>query len=243
MRKWRWAILFSALLLSSCDELFNEDNDLFLTEATIIEGLKEALVVGTDSATKQLSMTNGYYGNQALKILLPPEADIIVDNISLIPGGAALIEEIVLGINRSAEDAAKEVAPIFISAITDMTIMDGLSILNGSNNAATTYLESNTYDDLFGLYQPKLQISLDKKLVGTVSTNSLWSTLVGQWNGIANTFAGQFAGLEPVETQLDSYLTNRALEGLFSKIAEEELAIRTDPVARVTDLLERVFGE
>lgn len=243
MRMWRWAILFSALLLSSCDELFNEDNDLFLTEATIIEGLKEALVVGTDSASSQLSMTDGYYGNQALKILLPPEADIIVDNISLIPGGAALIEEIVLGINRSAEDAAKEVAPIFISAITDMTIMDGLSILNGSNTAATTYLKSNTYDDLFGLYQPKLQVSLDKKLVGTVSTNSLWSTLVGQWNGLANTFAGQIAGLEPVETQLDSYLTDKALEGLFSKIAEEELAIRTDPVARVTDLLERVFGE
>lgn len=239
MRKWRLAILFSALLLSSCDELFNEDNDFFLTEATIIEGLKEALVVGTDSATKQLSITDGYYGNAALKILLPPEADIIVDNISLIPGGAALIENIIKGINRSAEDAAKEVAPIFISAITDMTIMDGLSILNGSNNAATTYLQSNTYGDLFGLYQPKLQASLDKKLVGTVSTNSLWSTLVNQWNTIARLSPK----LNTVETQLDSYLTDKALEGLFSKIAEEELAIRTDPVARVTDLLERVFGK
>lgn len=237
------AILFSALLLSSCDELFNEDNDFFLSEATIVEGLKEALVVGTDSATSQLSMTNGYYGNEVLKILLPPEADIIVDNISLIPGGSALIEEIVLGINRSAEDAAKEVALIFIPAITDMSIMDGLSILNGSNNAATEYLESNTYLKLFELYQPKIQTSLDKKLVGTVSTNYLWSTLVGQWNGIANTLAGQLAGFEPVETQLDSYLTDKALDGLFLKIAEEELAIRTDPMARVTDLLEKVFGE
>lgn len=243
MRKWRWAILFSTLLLSSCEEVFNEDNDFFLTEATIIKGLKEALVVGTDSATNQLSLTNGYYGNEALKILLPPEADIIIDNISRIPGGEEQIEKIILGINRSAEDAAKEVAPIFISAITDMTIMDGLSILNGSNSAATTYLESNTYEGLFALYQPKLQTSLDKKLVGTVSTNYLWSTLVNQWNDVANTILGQMAGLEPVETQLDRYLTDKALEGLFSKIAEEELAIRTDPVARVTDLLEQVFGE
>ncbi len=180
MRKWRLAILFSTLLLSSCDELFNDDNDFFLSEETIIEGLKEALVVGTDSATNQLSLTNGYYGNAALKILLPPEADIIVNNISLIPGGDILIENIILGINRSAEDAAKEVAPIFVSAITSMTIMDGLSILNGTNDAATTYLKNNTYSDLFGLYQPKLQTSLDKKLLGNVSTNSLWSDLVSQ---------------------------------------------------------------
>ena len=243
MRKWRLAILFSTLLLSSCDELFNDDNDFFLSEETIIEGLKEALVVGTDSATNQLSLTNGYYGNAALKILLPPEADIIVNNISLIPGGDILIENIILGINRSAEDAAKEVAPIFVSAITSMTIMDGLSILNGTNDAATTYLKNNTYSDLFGLYQPKLQTSLDKKLLGNVSTNSLWSDLVSQWNIVANSWAGQFAGYNPVETQLDSYLTNKALDGLFMKIAEEELDIRTDPVARVTELLERVFGQ
>ncbi|MCA1745959.1 MAG: DUF4197 domain-containing protein, partial [Bacteroidales bacterium] len=93
MRKWRMVILFSTLLLSSCDELLNEDNDFFLTEATIIKGLKEALVVGTDSATSQLSLTNGYYGNEALKILLPPEADIIINNISRIPGGEEQIEK------------------------------------------------------------------------------------------------------------------------------------------------------
>ncbi len=243
MKKWRMVILFSTLLLSSCDELFDDENDGFLTEDTIVQGLKEALRVGTDSATNQLSLTNGYYGNEVLKILLPPEADVIVDNISRIPGGADLIEKIILGINRSAEDAAKEVTPIFISAITDMTIMDGLTILNGTNDAATKYLRSNTYNDLFDLYQPKLQVSLDKKLLGTVSTNSLWSELVSQWNVFANSFAGQMLGYNPVETQLDSYLTNKALDGLFIKIAEEELDIRTDPVARVTDLLERVFGD
>ncbi len=99
MKKWRMALLFSTLLLSSCEELFNEENDFFLTEETIVKGLKEALVVGTDSATNQLSLTNGYYGNEVVKILLPPEADIIVDNISLIPGGDIMIENILLGIN------------------------------------------------------------------------------------------------------------------------------------------------
>jgi hypothetical protein len=238
MRKWRMVILFFTLLLSSCDELTNEDNGFFLTEETVIEGLKEALVVGTDSAAKQLSITNGYYGDEILKILLPPEADIIVDNVTLIPGGAALIEDILLGINRSAEDAAKEVAPIFIKAITEMSIMDGLSILNGENDAATSYLRDNTYHDLFSLYQPKLQASLDKKLVGSISTNSMWSTLVGNYNKIAWLIPNSGT----IDPNLDSYLTDKALEGLFIKIAEEELDIRTDPLARVTDILEQVFG-
>jgi hypothetical protein len=201
------------------------------------------LVLGTHSASGQLSLADGYFGDEAVKIFLPPEADIIVDNISLIPGGDLLIEKILTGINRSAEDAAKEAAPIFINAITDMTIVDGLSILYGENDAATSYLRNNTYTELFGLYQPKLQASLDKKLVGTVSTNSLWTTLVDQFNGVANTLAGQIAGLQPVETQLDSYLTNKALDGLFLKISEEEKEIRTNPAARSSDLLKTVFGQ
>jgi len=242
MKKSRIILLLSIILFSSCDELFNEDNDFFLTEETIVEGLKEALVIGADSASNQLSLTDGYYGNELIKILLPPEADIIVENIEYIPGGDELIEKIILGINRSAEDAAKEVTPIFVSAITNMSIIDGITILNGENDAATSYLKSNTYSELYDLYQPKLESSLDKKLVGSVSTNSLWYTLVDQYNSIANTLVGKLAGLQPVETQLDSYITNKALDGLFLKIAEEESAIRTDPVARVTDLLEEVFG-
>ncbi|GAO28670.1 hypothetical protein JCM15548_1792 [Geofilum rubicundum JCM 15548] len=236
------ALLLSTLLFSSCDELFDEENG-FLSNGTIVKGLKEMLVLGTHSASGQLSMADGYFADEAVKIMLPPEADIIVDNISLVPGGNLLIEQILLGINRSAEDAAREAAPIFINAITDMSIVDGLTILNGDNDAATTYLRNSTYTELFGLYQPKLQASLDKKLIGNVSTNSLWATLVGQFNSVANTLVGQMAGLQPVNTQLDGYLTDKALDGLFLKIAEEEIQIRTNPAARGTDLLNTVFGQ
>jgi membrane-associated HD superfamily phosphohydrolase len=242
-------IMFIALmlLLAGCAELLNVlqssvGTSLPLTESEVISGLKEALTTGAKNAAQKLAMENGYYGDAALKILLPDEAKIIVDNIAKIPGGDQLVEDVVLRINRAAEDAAKEVAPIFVNSITQMTIQDAFGILNGADNAATTYLKNTTYNDLYNLYKPKIQASTEKKIVGNISTKSSWETLTSKWNTVANSVAGKMTNLKPVNTNLDDYLTNKALTGMFSKVEAEELKIRKDVSARVTPLLQRVFG-
>lgn len=213
-----------------------------LTQSEIIAGLKEALVTGTVSSSSILSATDGYYKDDLVKILLPDEAKVITENISKIPGGDDLVEDVIKNINRAAEDAAKEAAPIFKSAITSMTITDALNILKGDDDAATQYLRKTTYDQLFSLYQPKIKASVEKKLVGDISTKTSWDELTGKWNQVAGSVIGQIAGLKAVDTDLEDYLTEKALDGMFVKIASEEKEIREDPTARVTSLLQKVFG-
>jgi hypothetical protein len=234
-----------AYLLSGCAELVNvvqTQVNVPLTEGEVISGLKEALSAGSRNAAGLLAAENGYYGDAAVKILLPDEAKIIIDNISRIPGGQQLVEDVILRINRAAEDAAREVAPIFLNSIRQMTIKDAFNILNGPNDAATAYLRRTTYNELYTLYKPKIQASTEKKLIGNISTKESWNTLTGKWNSLANSVAGKLAGLKPVNTDLDDFLTNRALDGMFSKVALEELKIRTQVSARVTPLLKKVFG-
>jgi hypothetical protein len=234
------------LSLFSCAELMQVVNTTMasppLTNTEIIAGLKQALAVGTDSSVARVSKTDGYFRDELIKILLPPEAEIITKNISRLPGGEKLVNDVILRINRAAEDAAKEAAPVFISSITGMTISDGLAILKGGEHAATDYLKSSTSGQLFSLYQPKIKTSIDKKLIGNISTTESWNTLTGEWNKMANSMIGKAAGFKPVTVKLDEYLTQKALDGLFLKIADEEKKIRTDPKARVTDLLKRVFS-
>jgi hypothetical protein len=246
--KTRWSVFFLfAFIFSSCAELMQiaqqtPDVDRPLTQSEIIAGLKEALIVGANKSVDILGATDGYYKDELVKILLPPEADIIVENIGRVPGGQQLIDDVLLRINRAAEDAVSEAKPIFVNSIKSMTINDAVGILQGENNAATMYLHRTTYDGLFKLYQPKIQTSLDKKLVGNVSTLQSWNALTSKWNDVAGSLVGQIAGLKPVETKLDEYLTGKALDGLFLKIEEEEKLIRKDPAARASALLKRVFG-
>lgn len=214
-----------------------------LTNQEVINGLREALVIGSDSASGRLSAVDGYYRDELVRILLPPEAEIITNNLSLLPGGEKLVEDVILRINRAAEDAAREAAPVFARAVNNMTIQDGFAILRGENDAATQYLKAQTFDDLFNLYQPRIKNSIEKPLAGNISTLESWNALTEQWNRLARSAAGRIADLQPVETDLAGYLTRQALDGLFLKLAQEELRIRTDPVARVTDLLKRVFGQ
>lgn len=241
-------ILYAFLIVSltACAELVSVmetyNIEAPLTEYEVSNGLKEALRVGTDSAASRLGALNGYYGDELVKIMLPEEADIIVDNISRIPGGNKLVEDVVMRINRAAEDAAKEAGPVFWGAIKNMTITDAFTILNGGERAATDYLHKQTYNELFKLYNPRIQTSLDKEIVAGISTNESWESLTGKWNRIADSPIGQFADLKAVKTDLDAYLTEKALNGLFLKIAEQEKLIREDPVARVNDVLKRVFG-
>lgn len=240
-------ILTMAVAFGACAELMQVVNETAkgqgpLTRTEIASGLKEALIVGTNKSVKLLGVNDGYYKDEAVKILLPPEADIIIDNIGRIPGGQKLLDDVLLKINRAAEDAVSEAGPIFVNSIQSMTIPDAVGILRGENNAATQYLHRTTYDDLVKLYSPKIEASLDKKIVGNISTKQSWDSLVLRWNEVANSIVGQVAGLKPVDVQLEEYLTKRALDGLFLKIEQEEQLIRQDPAARVTDLLKRVFG-
>ena len=244
--KIRYIGLFITLIVfTGCAELLNVMQSSVavpLTEDEVVSGLKEALEVGAKNAAGRLSVENGYFGDAAVKIMLPDEAKTIIDNISRIPGGEQLVEDVILRINRAAEDAAKEVAPIFVNSITSMTVRDAFNILKGADNAATSYLKATTYSDLHTLFKPKIQNSTEKKIIGNVSTKDSWVALTGKWNSVANSLAGKLAGLKPVNTDLDEYLTRKALEGMFSKVEIEELKIRKEVSARVTPLLKRVFG-
>lgn len=216
--------------------------DVSLTEAEVAKGLKEALIIGSKNASSILSAVDGYYGDELVKILLPEEASVIIDNLGRIPGGDKMVDDVVLRINRAAEDAAKDVAPIFVNSITQMTITDAFAILNGADNAATQYLSNTTRTDLFNLYKPKITQSTEKDILGGISTKESWETLTGKWNVFANSVVGQLAGFKAVNIDLDDYLTNRALDGMFLKVQDEEKKIRTNVSARITPLLEKVFG-
>lgn len=246
-KKTRFLAILLLFILTGCAELMQIANQTTgtntpLTQNEVISGLKEALIVGTTNSANILGANNGYYGDELVKILLPPEADIIVKNINKIPGGSELIEDVLLKINRAAEDAVSEAKPIFINSIKSMTIADGFEILKGEDNAATQYLYKTTYNQLFELYRPKIKASVEKKLVGNISTDESWRQITGKWNELAKSTIGQIAGFKPVEIELDEYLTNKALDGLFLKIEAEEKLIRKDPMARVNSLLKRVFG-
>lgn len=240
------AIILSVFLFTGCAELAQilqtASTVQELTEADVISGLKEALIVGAKSAAVRLSSEGGYYSDLAVKIPLPDEAKVIVDNVSKIPGGEKLLEDVVLSINRAAEDAAKEVAPIFVNSVTQMTVTDAFGILKGTDNAATQYLVKTTYNELYNLYKPKISISTNKEIVAGISAQESWTTLTAKWNTVANSIAGRLAGFKPVTTDLDDFLTKKALDGMFLKVEGEELKIRKEVSARVTPILQKVFG-
>jgi hypothetical protein len=230
-------MFFIVLVLGfSCTKIDTE-----LTEEEIIQGLKDALKVGTDTSVTTVSKINGYFGDMAIKIFLPEEASQIINMKDKVPGLSLLIDSMVLSLNRAAEDAAVEAKPIFVNAITSMSIIDAVNILHGSDTAATYYLKQSTYTSLKNLFQPKITTSLDKPIIG-VSANSLWNNITGLWNNYANSIPGQWLGAQPVNITLSEYTTNKALYGLFLKIGNEEKDIRHNPAARIDDILKKVFG-
>jgi hypothetical protein len=226
----------------------------------IVKGLKTALLVGTDSSVSITSKLNGFYKDEAIKILLPPEAQKIYANKNNALFRAAgldnKLEDAVIAINRAAEDAAKEAGPIFKNAITGMSINDGYTILKGKNpalssqlvtfdsTAATGYLRSTTYSQLKEAFAPKINISLNKALVGKYSPNQIWNTLTTSYNSVAKKSMGF---IEPVAiTNLGEYVTQKTLDGLFYKVAIQEKVIRRNPgkwaKTAVGNILQRVFG-
>lgn len=241
------ALIITLFTFNSCAELTQiaqsaVNQNLPLSNAEIIAGLKEALLVGADSSVKRLSAVDGYLRDQAVKILLPPEAKTIIDNLSRIPGGAKLVDDVIIRINRAAEDAAKGAKPIFVNSVREMTFSDGLQILRGPDNAATSYFRQKTTQQLTELYRPKVRESLNKNLVAGISTQQSWNELTTNWNKLAGSTVGQIAGFKRVDVKLEDYLLQQALNGLFLKIEEREKDIRTNANARVTNILKRVFG-
>lgn len=235
-------IFISVISFASCtqDDLNKILAGSGLTNEEVIEGLKSALTVGTDTSVTVLNKLDGYYKDDVVKILLPDDAKAIYDNINKVPGGSILLEETIRSLNRAAEDAAVEAKPIFIDAITGITISDGLSILNGEDTAATFYLKDKTFSPLYSAFQPKIDASLSKELIGGVSANSAYNNLVSAYN------TASLNGLlfpRITTNSLSSHVTNKALTGLFIKVADEEKAIRTDPLARVNDILKKVFDK
>jgi len=206
-----------------------------LSNIEIVDGLKEALQVATDSAASHLSATDGYLKDLSVKILLPSEAKEITGNISNLPGGAKLVDDVITRINRAAEDAAKGAKPIFVKSVKEMTFTDAVQILNGPDNAATLYFEQKTSQQLAELYRPKIRESLNKDLVAGISTQQSWNDLTKTWNQIAGSPIGQMTGMKTVKVQ-------QALRGMFLKIAEREKDIRTNAHAQVSTLLKKVFG-
>jgi len=237
MKSIPYLVIFCIFFIfsTSCEKTDNK-----ISEEEIVQGLKEALKVGTDTSVTTASKKDGYYGDLAIKIFLPNEAKIIVDNKESVPGLSILVDSMILKINRAAEDAAIEAQPIFINAITSMTIVDAINILNSSDTSATHYLKQTTYNELKNLFQPKIDISLNKPIIG-VSANSMWNSVTGLWNNFVDNGGWAF-GYSNVNITLSEHVTNKALNGLFLKVANEEKEIRNDPVARVNDILIKVFG-
>lgn len=195
----------------------------------VAAGLKEALNVGAQNSAGKLSAVDGFFKDQAIKILLPPEAQKVEKTLRSL-GFNKLVDEAILSINRGAEDACKTAAPIFGNAIKQMTIQDAIGILRGSDSAATVYLKNKTTVELTNAFKPVIQESLNK-----VGATKYWTDVFSTYNSLPTTF-------KKVNPDLSSYVTERALGGLFHYVALEEQKIRKDPVARVTDLLKKVFG-
>ena len=241
-------ITLALFTLTSCNELLQMAGTMGTSGVPVSEtenalGLKSSLDVGIVNAVNLLGIEDGFMNDALVKILLPAEAKPIIDNIKLIPGGQELVNRAILALNRTAEDAVKEATPIFKNAITSMTFQDATGILFGGKNAATNYLKSKTYTDLTSAFAPKISNSLAKPLVGNISTTQTWNSLTSAFNQVANSPVGIYGGMKPVKVNLQEYVTQKALDALFLKVGEEERKIRENPVARISTILKRVFGQ
>jgi len=200
-----------------------------LDENTIISGLKEAISVGTNNAVSSVSKIDGYFKNPSIKIPIPEKIEKVADGLRKF-GYQKLVDDFIISMNRSAEKAALKATPIFIDAIKEMTFEDAKKILNGSETAATSYFKEKTNDKIYDVFKPVIASSMDE---------------TGATRAYKN-ITGKFASLpfvKPEFLEIDRYVTNKALEGLFFVIGQEEKKIRNDPAARISELLIKVFGK
>lgn len=199
-----------------------------LSNDEVIKGLKEALTVGTNNSSGMASKVDGYLKNPKLFIPWPAEAqDMRAKLIKL--GFQKKVTEFETSLNRAAEEAAKKSAPVFVDAITNMSIGDGFTILNGADSAATHYLREKTFTPLKAQFMPTV-----KEAIAKVKVTSYWTPLATAYN--------KLPGVKKQNPNLDDYVCTKAINGLMTLIQDEESKIRKDPMARVTDILKKVFG-
>lgn len=230
------AIVFSALiLLVGCAEMTQVMEDVNksmgptpLTNEEVIRGLKEALTVGTENSTSLTSKLDGYYKNPEIFIPFPKEAIKVKEKVEAL-GMEKQVDKFVMTMNRAAETASKEATPIFVNAVKEMTIADGFAILKGGDNAATNYLRDKTSAQLKVKFNPVVKSAIEK-----VHVTKYWNPVINTYNKIPL--------VEKQNPNLDDYITTKAMDGLFIMIEKEEKKIRNNPVARVSDILKRVFG-
>ena len=202
-------------------------NSSSLSSDEIIAGLKEALSVGASTSTNKLSTADGFFKDAAVKILMPEQVRKVEKKMRLL-GMGKMVDNAILSMNRAAEDASKSAAPIFLDAIKGMSIKDALNILRGADTAATGYLRKTTSNPLTEAFRPVIESSLAK-----VDATKYWKDVFSVYNKFSS---------EPVNTDLNAYVTDKALSGIFFYVGEEEKKIRKDPAARATDLLKKVFA-
>lgn len=219
--------------LMSCAELQQVVNQMpqgnpVISNADMAAGLRQALDFGIEKQVSKLTQTDGFYKNELVKILLPEELQK-VDKALRDIGLSSLADEGIKALNRAAEDAVKEATPIFVDAVKNITFADAKNILLGNDAAATQYLTSKTQTALYDKFNPVIKNSFNK-----VGADKIWSNLITKYNSIPFT--------SNVNPDLTDYVTNEALQGVYTMIAVEEKDIRTKFTSRTTDLLKKVFA-
>lgn len=236
MKKTLLLLLIPAFSFAQLDGLLNKAKDAVSQNTSsqstagldIASGLKQALDQGIEKQVTKLTATDGFYKNQAVKIFFPEELKK-VDKALRSVGLGDLADEGVKALNRAAEDAVKEATPVFVSAVKNLTVTDAKNILMGPDNAATTYLQNNTSQQLYTRFSPVV-----KNSIGKVGADKIWATIIGKYNSLPL--------VSKVNPDITDYVTNKALEGVFTMISVEEKEIRGSLSARSTDLLRKVFA-
>ena len=233
--------LGTIVIFTSCDELKQAANTISISTSTpakpqltndeVVSGLKEALQLGIKNSVNLTSVTDGFLKNADIRLPFPADA-MKVKQKALEWGLTSQVEKFETTLNRAAEEATKEALPIFANAITNMSLQDGFAILNGGNGAATKFLKDNTTSQLVTAFSPKVQEAISK-----VKLTDYWNPIVNKYNS-----AMKISGGDKINPDLNAYVTEMAIKGLFQMVEKEENKIRLDPMARVTDLLAKVFG-
>jgi hypothetical protein len=199
-----------------------------IDDNTIISGLKEALSVGTKNAVKSVSQVDGYFGHEMIKILMPEKIRKVADVLGKL-GFQQQVDDFILSMNRAAEKAAPKAASIFVAAIKEMTLEDARGILNGGDTAATDYFRTKTSTAIYDEFRPIISSSMNE-----VGVTRSYKEMMDKYTSLPL--------MKAESLDLDHYATDKALNGLFYMLGQEEKKIRTDPAARVTELLKKVFG-
>lgn len=194
----------------------------------LVAGLKECLLQGVERAVEELSASDGYYARAEIRIPLPPEAESAANKLRSL-GQSKRVDELILSLNRAAEGAAREAKTLFVDAVRQMKPSDVLGIIQGGDDAATRYLRSQTEEAIIDRFNPAIDASLQQS-----GATDKWKNFAGVYNRIP--------GVRRLDTDLTRHVCERAVAGLFLRVAEEEKAIRTQPARRTTELLRNVFG-